>query len=87
MSMATYAARRLAEMAENTETIIAIELLSAAQGIDLRAPLKSSPALEGFKAELRKTVAPWDKDRAMAPDIAAAKAVVQAGKLTSLAVI
>ncbi|HEX4570386.1 MAG TPA: histidine ammonia-lyase [Dongiaceae bacterium] len=87
VSMATYAARRLGEMAENTETIIAIELLSAAQGIDLRAPLKSSAALEGFKAELRKTVAPWDRDRAMAPDIAAAKAVVQAGKLTSIAVI
>ena len=87
VSMATYAARRLGEMAENTETIIAIELLSAAQGIDLRAPLKSSAVLEGFKAELRKTVAPWDKDRAMAPDIAAAKALVQSGKLASIAVI
>jgi len=87
VSMATYAARRLAEMAENTATIVAIELLAAAQGIDLRAPLKSSAVLEGFKAELRKTVGPWDQDRAMAPDIAAAKAVVRSGKLTSIAVI
>src|SRR5215469_3077619 len=87
VSMATYAARRLAEMAENTETVIAIELLAAAQGIDLRAPLKSSAVLEGFKADLRKAVAFRDQDRAMAPDIAAAKALVQAGKLTSIAVI
>jgi histidine ammonia-lyase len=87
VSMATYAARRLAEMAENTGTIVAIELLAAAQGLDLRAPLKSSPALEAAKAELRRTVAFWDQDRAMAPDIAAAKALVQSGKLRSIAVI
>jgi histidine ammonia-lyase len=87
VSMATYAARRLSEMAENTAAIIAIELLAAAQGLDLRRPLKSSPALEAAKAELRKSVAFWDQDRAMAPDIAAAKALVQAGRLTSIAVI
>jgi histidine ammonia-lyase len=85
--MATYAARRLLEMAENTACIIAIELLAAAQGLDLRAPLKSSPALEAAKAELRRSVAMWDQDRAMAPDIAAAKALVQSGKLRSVAVI
>ena len=87
VSMATFAARRLQEMAENTAGIVAIELLAAAQGIDLRAPLKSSPALEAAKAELRQSVAFWDQDRAMYPDIAAAKALVQSGKLKSLAVI
>jgi histidine ammonia-lyase len=87
VSMATFAARRLAEMAENTGTIVAIELLAAAQGLDLRAPLKSSPALEAAKAELRRTVAFWDRDRAMAPDIAAAKALVQSGKLRAVGVI
>ena len=87
VSMATFAARRLQEMAENTAGIVAIELLAAAQGIDLRAPLKSSPALEAAKASLRQSVAFWDQDRAMYPDIAAAKALVQSGKLKSLAVI
>jgi histidine ammonia-lyase len=87
VSMATFAARRLQEMAENTAGIVAIELLAAAQGIDLRAPLKSSPALEAAKAALRQSVAFWDQDRAMYPDIAAAKALVQSGKLKSLSVI
>jgi histidine ammonia-lyase len=87
VSMATFAARRLQEMAENTAGIVAIELLAAAQGIDLRAPLKSSPALEAAKAALRQSVAFWDQDRAMYLDIAAAKALVQSGKLKSLAVI
>jgi histidine ammonia-lyase len=87
VSMATFAARRLQEMAENTAGIVAIELLAAAQGLDLRSPLKSSPALEAAKAALRQSVAFWDQDRAMYPDIAAAKALVQSGKLTSLAVI
>ena len=46
VSMATFAARRLRAMAENTRGIVAIELLAAAQGLDFRRPLKSSPALE-----------------------------------------
>jgi histidine ammonia-lyase len=87
VSMATFAARRLAEMADNTAGIVAIELLAAAQGLDLRAPLKSSPALEAAKAELRKFAGFWDQDRAMAPDIAAAKSLVQAGRFKSITVI
>jgi histidine ammonia-lyase len=85
VSMATFAARRLGEMAENTATIIGIELLAAAQGIDLRRPLKSSPDLERAKSQLRAVAAFWDEDRAMAPDIAAAKALVQSGRLQGLA--
>ncbi|MCW2236764.1 histidine ammonia-lyase [Azospirillum canadense] len=76
VSMATHAARRLGDMADNLAGILAIELLAAAQGIDLRAPLASSPLLERAKALLRARVAPWTDDRAMAPDIAAAKALV-----------
>jgi histidine ammonia-lyase len=67
--------------------IVAMELLATAQGIDLRRPLKSSPALEATKAELRKVAAFWDRDRAMALDIAASKALVQAGRLRSIEVI
>jgi histidine ammonia-lyase len=86
VSMATFAARRLSEMAENAATIVGIELLAAAQGIDLRRPLKSSPDLERAKASVRAVAAFWDQDRAMAPDIAAAKALVQSGRLQALAV-
>ena len=79
VSMATHAARRLTDMADNLAGIVAVELLAAGQGVDLRAPLVSSPRLEAAKALLRARVARWDEDRAMAPDIAAAKDLVVSG--------
>ena len=84
VSMATFAARRLHPMAENTRGIIAIELLAAAQGIDFRRPLKSSPALESAHALLRMRVAFYDHDRHFAPDIEAAKAVIGDERLLAL---
>ncbi|WP_347334273.1 aromatic amino acid lyase, partial [Ralstonia pseudosolanacearum] len=45
VSMATFAGRRLAEMAGNTATIVGIEALAAAQGIDFHRPLATSDAL------------------------------------------
>jgi histidine ammonia-lyase len=72
VSMATFAARRLLEMAANTRTIIAIELLAAAQGIDFHRPLTSSPLLEEVHAVLRAEVTRLDDDRYLAPDINAA---------------
>jgi histidine ammonia-lyase len=84
VSMATFAARRLGPMAENTRGILAIELLAAAQGIDFRRPLKSSPALEKAHSLLRAKVAFYDHDRHFAPDIAAAKAVIASEDLLGL---
>ncbi|PWC31888.1 histidine ammonia-lyase [Azospirillum sp. TSO22-1] len=84
VSMATHAARRLSDMADNLAGVVAIELLAACQGADLRAPLRSSPLLEEAKGRLRARVARWDQDRAMAPDIAAAKALVTAGTFHDL---
>ncbi|MGB5133418.1 MAG: histidine ammonia-lyase, partial [Steroidobacteraceae bacterium] len=84
VSMATFAARRLHAMAENTRCIVAIELLAAAQGIDFRRPLKSSQTLESAHALLRKQVAFYDHDRHFAPDIAAAKSVISSNELLSL---
>jgi histidine ammonia-lyase len=84
VSMATFAARRLGPMAENTRGVIAIELLAAAQGIDFRRPLASSPALEAAHALLRKRVAFYDHDRHFAPDIAAAKSVIASDEFLAL---
>ncbi|WP_448187424.1 histidine ammonia-lyase [Azospirillum sp. sgz301742] len=84
VSMATHAARRLLEMADNLAGIVAIELLAASQGVDLRSPLRSAPLLEVAKARLRAHVPMWDQDRAMAPDIAAAKALVTVGAFRDL---
>ena len=80
VSMATFAARRLSDMHANSSGIIGIELLAAAQGIEFRRPLKSSKVLETELAAIREKVAPYDKDRFFAPDIAAARALVDSGR-------
>ncbi|GAB3524315.1 histidine ammonia-lyase [Photobacterium alginatilyticum] len=69
VSMATFAGRRLTDMAENTRGILAVELLAAAQGLDFRTPNKSSERIEQAKAQLRERVSFYDKDRYFAPDI------------------
>jgi len=80
VSMATFAARRLLEMADNTAGILAIELLAACQGVDFRAPLKTSPLLELAKKRLRREVPFYDQDRYFAPDIEKSKAQVLGGR-------
>jgi histidine ammonia-lyase len=84
VSMATFAARRTLEMADNSAGIVAIELLAACQGIDFRAPLKTSPLLEQAKERLRREVPFYDQDRYFAPDIEKAKVLVQAGVYNGL---
>ncbi len=77
VSMATFAARRLKDMSENTRGILAVEYLAAAQGLDFRAPLKSSPRVEQGKQILREAVPFYDKDRYFAPDIAKANEIIK----------
>jgi histidine ammonia-lyase len=79
VSMATYAARRLAEMADNAGHIVAIELLAAAQGVDFRRPLKTSPRLGQATAAIRQRVPFLEADRPLGPDIAAAGDLVRSG--------
>lgn len=84
VSMATNAARRLHEMNDNTATILAIELLAACQGLEFHKPLKSSPPLQKIYEKVRNDVAPYDKDRYFAPDIAIIKQkILDAEFLTS----
>jgi len=83
VSMATFAARRLDQMAHNTAVIVGIELLAAAQGIEFHRPLASSTHLEHVHAQLRAQVAPYDADRFFAPDIEAARRMVVEGALSS----
>jgi len=85
VSMATHAALRLGAMAENLAGIIGIELLAAAQGIEFHRPLRSSATLEAVIARLREAVPRWEGDRVMAPDLAAATALVREGVLAGLA--
>jgi len=79
VSMATFAARRLHAMLDNTAGVVAIEWLCAAQAIEFHRPLTSSPAIEALHARLRTRVARLSVDRLMAPDIEAATTLVEAG--------
>lgn len=77
VSMACHGARRLLPMAENLAGIVAIEAMAAAQGVDLRVPLRTSPALEGARLAIRDRVAFLKEDRLIAPDIEALRTVVR----------
>lgn len=79
VSMATNAALRLHSMVDNTATILAIELIAACQGLDLLAPLKTSPKLLKVYKLLRTFVDYYDQDRYFAPDIAIIKQKILKG--------
>jgi histidine ammonia-lyase len=80
VSMATFAARRLTDMAANSAGIVAIELLAAAQGIDFRAPLKTSLQLQKAHRLVRSRVAFYAHDRYFAPDITAIQSLIESGE-------
>ncbi|MCK9790385.1 histidine ammonia-lyase [Providencia sp. CIM-Carb-044] len=84
VSMAPAAGRRLWEMAKNVTGILAIEWLSACQGMDFREGLKSSETLEKARKTLCDQVAYYDKDRYFAPDIEAAINLINQYKLSAL---
>jgi histidine ammonia-lyase len=85
VSMACHAARRLGEMVGNLEHIVAIEALTAAQGIEMRAPLRTSPPLAAAIAALRAHVPPLGPDRFVAADIGTATVLVRDGTLQAAA--
>ena len=82
VSMAAHAARRLQRMNANLANILGIEALAATQGVEFRAPLRTSPRLEDAMARLRKRIAPITEDRELSGDIEAAAAMVRDGTLT-----
>jgi len=69
----------------NAEGVVAIETLVAAQALDLRAPLEPSPAASAVRAAIRERVAFMDRDRFLAPDIEAVRALAHTGALAAAA--
>lgn len=70
VSMGANAAIKLYKVVLNTERVLAIELFDAAQALDFRRPLKSSPAVEAIHAAYRKVVPFIVDDEVMYPHIA-----------------
>lgn len=80
VSMATYAARRLLDMAENAFGIVAVELMAAAQGISFHRPLTSSPALENALARINEVAPVRSDDRMFSDEIDAVKRGIRDGR-------
>lgn len=78
VSMGMHAALECLQVLENVEQILAIELIAAAQGFEFLRPLRSSQTLEEAYGVVREHVAPWDRDRWMAPDLEAARGALEA---------
>jgi histidine ammonia-lyase len=85
VSMAAYGARRLIDMNANLAVIIGVELLTGAQGIELRAPLKTSARLQAIVDTVRTKVPSLAGDRYMAPDLEAAAALARSGEIVAAA--
>ncbi|HID67290.1 MAG TPA: histidine ammonia-lyase, partial [Roseibacterium sp.] len=82
VSMSAHAARRLLRMNANLNVILGVEMMCGAQGVEFRAPLQTSAALQAAMATLRAEVPAIAEDRFMAPSIEAAAALVASGALT-----
>lgn len=82
VSMATFAARRLSDIAENVTGILAVECLAAAQGIDLRKPKQTSSVLKDAIALIRQTIPFYQTDRFFADDLEKMQALIKKGALS-----
>ena len=85
VSMGWSAARKLRTGVDNLARVLAVELVAAARGLDLRAPLVPSPATRAVRDALRETVPGPGPDRFLAPDLAAAEAFVRSGAVVAAA--
>ncbi|MEI7630082.1 MAG: histidine ammonia-lyase [Actinomycetes bacterium] len=83
VSMGWHAARKLRTAVNNLTAIIAIELMTAARAIELRAPLEPAPRTARVIAELRESVPGPGPDRFLAPEIAATVNYLKAADATT----
>jgi len=85
VSMGWSAARKLRRSVDGLSRVVAIELLTAARGIELRAPLRPAPATATVIAALRERAPGPGGDRFLAPEIEAATELVQQGRIREAA--
>jgi histidine ammonia-lyase len=85
VSMAAHGARRLGRMNRNLSMILSVEFLCAAQSVEFREPLTTSPALRDVLAAIRARVPRLDEDRFLAPDLAEMNTLVRDAALSRAA--
>ncbi len=81
VSMGWGAARKLRTAVENLRRILAVELVTSARGLDLRAPLAPAPGTRAALALTREHLPGPGPDRFVAPELAAAEALIASGAL------
>ncbi|HEY7463861.1 MAG TPA: histidine ammonia-lyase [Candidatus Limnocylindria bacterium] len=81
VSMGATGALHLREVVDRAEAVLAIEALCAAQGLDFREPMRPGDGVARAHAAIREVVPHLAEDRPPAPDIAAARELLQAGRL------
>ncbi|MCA9647774.1 MAG: aromatic amino acid lyase, partial [Myxococcales bacterium] len=81
VSMGSIGARKLSMVVENVRRCIAIELLTAAAGLDQRAPLTPGRGVQRVHELIRAEVAPLDEDRVLYPDIERVSELIRSGAL------
>jgi histidine ammonia-lyase len=83
--MGVHAADKLARIVDNVRNVLAIELLCAAQGVDLREPHRPGPALDDAHRTLRTRVARLETDRVVHKDVEAIRALLDDGSILAAA--
>jgi histidine ammonia-lyase len=81
VSMGAWAVTKAREICRNTEYVIAIEILCAAQALDFREPLPKESRLAKIHEIVRSRVAHFEKSRVLAEDIEELYGLVHSGRL------
>ncbi len=83
VSMGMTAARHARDCVGNAEVVVTMEVLAAAQGIDLRAPLEAAAGTRAAHDAVREVVPFLEADRELGPDIETVVALVRSGRLVT----
>jgi histidine ammonia-lyase len=81
VSMGSISARKLGQIVDNVTVSLAIELLAAAQGVEQRAPLRPSRAVDAARAAIREHVPTLTQDRALYRDFAVVVDLIERGAI------
>lgn len=82
--MGMTAARQARDAVRLLETVLALELLAAAQGLEFLRPLEPGRGVAAARDRIREVVEPLGRDRVMGPDIEAVEAMVREGAFVGL---
>ncbi len=83
VSMGWGAARKLLQVIENVRRVLAIEIICAVRGIELRSPMTPGRGTSRLVARVREHIDPVDGDREMSEDIDRVAALIETGELTA----